>query len=127
MKQLCCVVVAACLSLFAAAVAAAPSYRLIAAQDGVEVLTAFDPFGPNNQITAHVKFVNTNGYRVKITWNPVVTCKEGPAKNGYGAPFGLEAGASYEVSLWRTSTCSIGSIKDLSVEMEVKRADLYGQ
>jgi hypothetical protein len=127
MKQSCCLIVAACIFLLAASVAAARDYHSIATKDGVEVTAVFDPFGPNNQIAAQVKFVNKNGYKVTVTWTPVATCYKGRAKKGYGAPFSMEAGASYEVSLWRTSTCSIGSITNLTVDMEVKKADQYGQ
>jgi hypothetical protein len=125
MRQLSLLVFVSYVSLFAASVAAAQDYRTIAVQEGVEVMAAIAPFGPNNTITAHLKFVNKNGYKVNITWSPLITCEKGPAKKGYGAPFSMEAGASYELSLWRSSTCSMGSIKELTVDMEVKKADLY--
>jgi hypothetical protein len=127
MKLLCCLVVASCISLLALSTAAAQDYHSITTKAGVEVTASFDPLGPNNQLTAYVKFVNKNGYKVNVTWTPSVTCKKGPAKKRYGAPFTMEAGASYEVSLWRSSTCAVGSIRNLNVDMEVKKADLYGQ
>jgi hypothetical protein len=121
MKQLCCLIVASCISLFAASGAAAQEYSSIGTQDGVEVMAAFDPLGPNNQIAAYIKFVNTNGYKVDITWTPLITCGKGPAKKGFGSPFSMEAAASYEVRLWRLSACGVGSIKKLEVEMKVEK------
>jgi hypothetical protein len=127
MKLLRCLIVASCISLIALSAAAGQDYHSIATQGGVEVMAAFDPLGPNNQLAAYVKFVNKNGYKVNVTWTPFITCRRGPAKKGYGAPFSMEAGASYEVNLWRSSTCAVGSIRDVTVDVEVKKADLYGQ
>ena len=122
MKRLYCLIVVACIALFAAAGLAAQQYSAIGTQDGVEVMAAVDPFGPNNQMAAHIKFVNKNQYKVGITWTPVITCEKGPAKKGFGAPFSMDAGASYEVRLWRSSACGVGAIKDLSVKMKVEKA-----
>jgi hypothetical protein len=123
MKQLYCLIVVACISLFAASGVAAQQYSAIGTQDGVKVMAAVDPLGPNNQIAVYIKFVNTNGYKVDITWTPVITCEQGSAKKGFGSPFSMGAGASYEVRLWRSSACGVGAIKDLKVEMKVDKAE----
>ncbi len=127
MKRLCCLVIALSISFFAASQAAAQEYRSLVTRDGVEVMAAFDPLGPNNQVAAYIRFVNGNRYKVKITWTPFITCKGSNEKKGYGAPFTVDAGASYELRLWRSSACRVGSIKDMRVDMEVRRADMYGQ
>jgi hypothetical protein len=123
MKQLCCLIVAMCMSLFVASGAAAQQYSSIGTQDGIEVAAAFDPLGPNNQIAAYIRFVNRNSYKVNITWVPLIACGEEAARKGYGAPFSMDAAALYEVTLWRSSACGVGSIKDLKVEMKVEKAE----
>jgi hypothetical protein len=90
-------------------------------------MAAFDPLGPNNQIAAYIRFVNRNSYKVNITWTPVISCGEGPSRKGYGAPFSMDAAASYEVTLWRSSACGVGSIKDVKVEMKVEKAEPHGE
>ncbi len=119
MKQLLSLIVGSCIVICAASGAAAQGYQNILTQGGVQVMVALDPLGPNNQIAAYIKFVNQNSHKVNIAWTPVITCAAGPVKQGYGAPISLEAAASYEVSLWRSSACSMGRIRDLKVEMEV--------
>jgi hypothetical protein len=123
MKQLSCLIVASCISLFIASGAAAQQYSSIGTQDGVEVMAAFDPLGPNNQIAAYIKFVNKNKFKVDITWAPVISCGKEPAKKGFGSPFSMDAAASYEVRLWRSSACGVGAIKDLRVDMKVERTE----
>jgi hypothetical protein len=122
MKKLYCLIVVSCISLFAASGVAAQQYVIIGMQDGVEVTAAFDPLGPNNQIAAYIKFVNKNKFKVDITWTPFISCGRGPAKKGFGAPFSMDAGASYQVRLWRSSACGVGAIRDLNVEMKVGKA-----
>jgi hypothetical protein len=111
--------------MFAASAAAVEDYKDLGTREGVGVMVAIDPLGPNNQITAYVKFVNNNGYKVNIKWTPIITCEGGNIKKDYGADFSLNAGASYAVTIWRSAACGVQGMKDLRVEMEVKKADLY--
>lgn len=124
MKKLCCLV-GLCISMFVASAAAAEDYKDLGTREGVDVMVAIDPLGPNNQIVAYVKFVNNNGYKVNIKWTHIITCEGGNIKKDYGADFSMNAGASYEVTIWRSAACGVQEMKDLRVEMEVKRADLY--
>ncbi len=119
MKLLFCVIVTCCIVIHAASGAEAQAYRDLSSKGGVQVMVAIDPLGPNNQIAANIRFVNQNSYRVNVIWTPVITCEGEPAKKGYGSPFSMNAAASYEVRLWRSSACTMGPIKDLKVEMEV--------
>jgi hypothetical protein len=123
MKRLFWLIAAFCMVIFLSSPAPAQEYQNLSTKGGVEVMVALDPLGPNNQIAAYIKFVNQNGYKVNITWKPVITCEGEPAKKGYGAPFSMDAASSYEVRLWRSSACAVSSIKDLNVDMEVRAAE----
>ncbi len=125
MKRSCFLIVALCIALFEAQTAAAQQYTSFGTWEGVEVLTQIDPLGPNNQIGAYVKFVNHNKYKVNIEWTPLITCAGQTARKSYGEPFSIDAEASYEATIWRSSTCHMGSIKELEIEIKVKRADSY--
>ena len=121
MKQLFCLIIWSFTALFAASGAGAQDYRSLSEREGVEVMAAFDPLGPNNLIAAYVKFVNKNGYRVNIKWTPLIACVGQAPKEGYGESFSLDAGGTYEVNLWRSAACVTGSIDDLAVDMEVRK------
>ncbi len=114
-----------CIFLFLAFTVAAQNYRNLGTQDGVDVLAAIDPLGPNNLVSVYVKFINKNSYDVNVKWTPLITCQGGTTRKGYGADFSMKAGGSYEVTIWRSGACGEQQIKDLNVEMEVKRAGFY--
>jgi hypothetical protein len=125
MKKLCCLV-GLCISMFVASAAAAEDYKEPSGtREGVDVMVTINPLGPNNQIAAYVKFVNNNAYKVNIKWTPIITCEGGDIKKGYGADFSMNDGASYEVTIWRSTACGFQDVKDITVETEVKRADIY--
>ncbi len=115
-----------CLFMLIASTAAAQSFKDLGSHDGVDVMAAIDPLGPNNLVAASVKFVNSNTYKVNVKWTPLLTCGDDEAKRkGFGADFSLDAGATYEVKLWRSGACGPQEIRDLGVEMEATKADLY--
>ena len=124
MKKLGCLV-GLFVSMFVVSAAVAADRNGPGAREGVDVVVTIDPLGPNNQIAAYVKFVNNNEYKVNIKWTPVITCEGGDKRTGYGADFSMNAGASYEVTIWRSAACGFREMKNLRVEKEVKRADLY--
>ncbi len=121
MKKLSCLVVAVCISVFAASAAMAQDYQLVGKQEGVEVMMKYHPFGYNNLIVAFIKFVNTNTYKVDIDWTPTISCEDLPPKKGYGAPFTLDGKQSYEVTIWRSEACGQAGMKGIQVEMHVKK------
>jgi hypothetical protein len=114
-----------CLSMILASNVAAQNYETIGGEDGVDVLAAIDPHGPNNLVAAYVRFINNNSYEVNIKWTPVMTCQNGNTKKGYGADFSIKGGGSYEVTIWRSGACGERRITDFKVEMAVKKAGLY--
>lgn len=124
MKKLCCLV-GLFIFFFVVSAAAVEDYKDPGTDEGVNAMVAIDPLGPNNLVAAFVKFVNHNGYKVNIKWTPLITCEGTKIQKGYGADFSMDAGASYEVTIWRSAACGVPDIKELKVEMEVKKADLY--
>ncbi len=90
-------------------------------KEGVEATVRYDPLGPNNAIVAFVRFINNNTYKVHVDWEPVITCGGGNAEAGYGEPFDIDGGGSYQVNIWRTQACRDVKLEDLSVRMYVKK------
>jgi hypothetical protein len=125
MKRSGWLVIALCIVLLVVSAATAQDYKRIASFGGVEVTAAIEPLGHNNLMSAFIRFVNHNQYKVNVAWTPVITCQGAPSRNGYGEPFSMDAGATYVARLWRSSTCGPGSIRNIAVEMTVKRADAY--
>ena len=121
MKKLCCLIGIVCVSLLVISAAIAEDLGQPDAKEGVKVTVKYDPLGPNNLIVAFVKFINNNGYRVHVDWNPIITCEGSNSKEGYGEPFDMNEGGSYQVTMWRSAVCQDRKLKDLSVEMDVKR------
>ncbi len=102
--------------------AAATEYQPLATKEGVETMVSFDPLGPNNQIVAYVKFVNSNSYKVDVDWKPVMTCEGGEIIRGAAAGFSMDAKSAFEVTLWRSKACGLRQIEKLTVEMKVKKS-----
>ncbi len=90
-------------------------------EEGVEITVRYDPMGPNNAIVAFVRFVNKNTYKVHVDWEPIITCAGSNEKSGYGEPFDIDGGGSYQVNIWRSQTCQDRKLTDLSVNMHVKK------
>ena len=121
MKRLCCFIGMLVVSLLVISAAMAEDPGQPFAKGGVEVRVRYNPLGPNNAITAFVKFINNNRYKVHVDWEPIITCSGGNKKTGYGAPFEMDEGGSYQVNIWRAQTCQDRELEDLSVEMHVKQ------
>lgn len=122
MKKLFCFIAGLCVAAFVLSAAMAADYKQVLTQEGVEVMVQDNPLGPNNQIVAYVKFTNNNDHKVDVSWKPVITCEGGEIKTGANAGFGMSAGESYEVNIWRSQACGLKKIMNLSVDMEVKEA-----
>lgn len=121
MKKLCCLIGILCVSLLVISAAMAEDSGQPDAQGGVKVTVKYDPLGPNNLIVAFVEFINNNGYKVHVDWKPIITCEGSNAKKGYGESFDVNEGGSYQVTIWRSAACQGRKLKDLSVEMDVKK------
>ena len=91
-------------------------------KEGVDAIVKYDPLGPNNLIGAFVQFVNHNAYKVRVIWTPVITCSGSDKKEGYGEPFIMNKGESYQATIWRAGTCGNRKLENLSVEMNVEKA-----
>jgi hypothetical protein len=115
-------VLPAVILIAAAAVAIEIDYQKLTERGGVEALISYDPLGPNNQIAAYLKFINNNDYAVDVTWMPIISCGDGPPKEGISGVSHLDGRASYEVTLWRTGVCGLVKISDFKVKMEVKES-----
>ena len=102
--------------------AAAIEYQPLVTKEGVETMVSYDPLGPNNQIVAYVRFVNSNSYKVDVEWKPVMTCEGGEIIRGAAAGFSIDAKSAFEVTLWRSKACGLRQIEKLIVEMKVKRS-----
>jgi hypothetical protein len=120
MEKLCCVIVIVCVSLFAISSAMASDNQDLETQGGVEVIVKYYPLGPNNLIVAFVNFVNNNAYKVHVNWKPIITCEGSDMRKGYGEPFVMSEGGSYQVTIWRSQACGDRKLENIRVEMEVK-------
>ena len=89
---------------------------------GIRVNVQYDPLGPNNLIVAYVKLTNENHYRVEGNWWPVVTCEDGNKRQGLVAVLNMNQGETLVVNIMRSSACGPGRVKDIYVEMNVKKA-----
>lgn len=114
------VIVGALLCMLSAA--AAIEYQPLVTEEGVEAMVSYDPLGPNNQIVAYVKFVNSNSYKVDVDWRPVITCEGTGVVRGAGGGFSIDAKSTFEVTLWRSMACGLRQIKNLNVRMNVKKS-----
>jgi len=110
-----------CVSLLLITSATASDNQNAATQEGVKVIVTYDPLGPNNLIVAFVKFVNNNAYKVRVNWKPIIKCAGSDVREGYGEPFTMSKGESYQVNIWRSLTCGNSKLEDLSVEMDVEK------
>ncbi len=123
MKKLRCLIVVVCVSLLAIPAAVASADQHLETQGGVKVTVIYDPFGPNNLIAASIRFVNTNEYKVHVSWQPTITCEGSDLTKGQGEPFVISEGGSYQVTIWRSQTCGNRKLADIKVEIfEVKKA-----
>ncbi|MDA8433807.1 MAG: hypothetical protein M0Z60_12725 [Nitrospiraceae bacterium] len=113
------VIVSAAMLLASSAMAL--DYQTVSSQDGVDAMISYDPLGPNNQIAAGLKIVNTNDYAVDVTWRPVIACGNSAAEERGSNALSLAAGASYGLNLWRSTICGHRSITSFTVKMEVKK------
>jgi hypothetical protein len=95
----------------------------LATRDGINVRVQYDPMGPNNLIVAYVKFINENQYRVEVNWWPVITCESEDKREGPAASFSMNEGGTYVVNIWRSAACGQGRIKNIDVEMAVKKVN----
>ncbi len=122
MEKLRCLIVIVFVSLLAISAAMASDVNHPETQGGVEVTVIYDPLGPNNLIAAFVNFVNKNAYKVHVSWQPIITCEGSDMTKGYGEPFVMSEGGSYQVTIWRSPTCGNRKLEDIRVEMlEVKK------
>lgn len=120
MEKTCCIIVIVCVSLLAISTAMASDDQHL--EEGVGVVVKYDPLGPNNLIAAFVNFANNNAFKVHVSWQPIITCEGTDMTKGYGEPFVMSAGGSYQVTIWRSRTCGNRKLKDIRVEiMEVKK------
>ncbi len=120
MKKIYCLFFFVCILTFLASAAGA-DYQHVDTKDGVEVMVEFNPLGPNNAIVASVKFINTNQYKVEVAWKPLITCDDGSVREGSVGSFGLDGNATSVVNIWRLAACGQREVRDLSVDMEVKK------
>ncbi len=90
-------------------------------QDGVKITVQIDPQGPNQWIRAAITFVNENKYRVEVTGLPIITCESGDKQEGVFVPFSMNPGETYWVTLAQYQTCGHGLIKNIDVEITVKK------
>ncbi len=126
MEKLRCLIVIVCASLLTMSAATASDVQDLEFQGEAEVTVhvIYDPFGPNNLIAAIINFENNNAYDVHVSWQPTITCAGtgSDITKGYGEPFVLSAGGSYQVTIWRSQTCGNRKIEDITVEiLEVKK------
>ncbi len=92
-------------------------------RDGIKVIVQVDPQGPNNWIVASITFINENKYRVEVTGLPVITCESGDKREGIFVPFSMNPGETYWVNLERYQACGNGRIKNIDVEITVKKGN----
>ena len=105
-----------------ATTAAAIEYQPVAKKEGVEATVSYNPLGPNNQIVAYIKFVNSNSYKVDLDWKPVMTCGAGEVIEGASGGLSLDAKSTFEVTLWRSRACGLRQMEKLDVKMKVKQS-----
>jgi len=129
MEKLRCLIVIVCASLLTMSAAMASDDQDLETQGGVEITVhvIYDPFGPNNLIAAFINFENNNAYEVHVIWQPTITCAgSSDMTKGYGEPFVMSEGGSYQVTIWRTQTCGNRKLEDIKVEiLEVKKTTDY--
>ena len=122
MKYIRFLLITVCAATFLASLAMALDYQTVSTKNGVEAMISYDPVGPNNEIAAALKIVNTNDYAVDVVWTPVIACgAEAPQARGSNA-LSLGAGKSFAMNLWRSTTCGLRSITSFEVKMEVKKS-----
>ncbi len=121
MKKLYCLIGILAISLLVISVARAEDPGQTEVNGGVEVRVQYDPLGPNNLIVAFVRFVNNNSYKVHVAWIPTITCAGSNPKQGYGEPFDMNEGGTYQVTIWRSVTCQDRKLEKINVEMDVKK------
>jgi hypothetical protein len=92
-------------------------------RDGIKVTVQIDPQGPNNWIVAAITFINENPYGVDVTGWPVITCEGGDKREGVFVPFSMNPGGTHWVNIQRYQACSYGRIKNIDVEITVKRSN----
>ena len=97
-------------------------WQEVVIEEGVDAIVKYDPLGPNNLIGAFVQFVNHNAYKVRVIWTPVITFSGSDKKEGYGEPFIMNKGESYQATIWRAGTCGNRKLENLRVEMNVEKA-----
>jgi len=122
MEKLRCLIVIVCVSLLAVSAAMASDVHDLEIEGGVEVTVIYDPLGPNNLIAAFINFDNNNAYKVHVSWQAVIMCEGSDITKGYGEPFVMSEGGSYQVTIWRSATCGNRKLEDIKVEIfEVKK------
>ncbi len=114
-----------CAALCVVTTAAAIQYRPLVAKNGVEATVSYNQLGPNNQVVAYVKFLNTNDYKVDVNWKPVITCGSSQVIKGAAARFSIEAKSSFEVTIWRSMACGSRPMQTMTVEMEVTKSGSF--
>jgi hypothetical protein len=97
--------------------------QLVTSRDGIKVSVQYDPVGPNNWIKACITFVNENKYRVDVEWRPIITCESGDKPEPVFTPFSIDAGGTYWVNIGRFGACGNGRIKNIDVEISVKKSN----
>ncbi len=95
--------------------------QLATTRDGIKVSVQIDPQGPSSWIVANVTFINENQYRAEVTWWPVIICESGKKREGAISVVSMNQGETYWVNLERPQACGYGRIKNIDVEMFVKK------
>jgi hypothetical protein len=123
MKKLHSLFFLVCIFALAVSFSIAAGDQLVASRDGVQVRVQIDPQGPNNWIKACIAFINENEYRVDVDWRPIITCESGHKPENVFVPFSIDAGGTYWVNIGRFGACGNGRIKNIDVEISVKKSN----
>ncbi len=112
-----------CMLALAVSFSIAADGQLVATRDGVKVYVQIDPQGPNNWIVACITFINENKYRVDVDWRPIITGESGHEPEDVFVPFSINEGGTYWVNIGRFGACGNGRIKNIDVDISVKKSN----